>query len=59
MVEEIGHNRPNPRLLEGRHPAQRASARVRRDEVFVANIAEKRYLWTARAFAVVISISGI
>ena len=57
MVEEIGQNRPNPRLLEGRRVSQRSSSRVEKNEVFVANIAEKRYLWTARAFAVVTALS--
>lgn len=58
MVEEIGQNRPNPRLLEGRRSTSgRVSGRGVRDEVFVANIAEKRYLWTARAFAVVTALS--
>ena len=57
MVEEIGQNRPSPRLLEGRRVSQRSSSRVEKNEVFVANIAEKRYLWTARAFAVVTALS--
>lgn len=59
MVEEIGQNRPQSRLLEGRHPARRSSAGASkgRNELFVANIAEKRYLWTARAFAVVTALS--
>lgn len=56
-MEEIGQNRPQTRLLEG----QRRSAPKRKvgknDDLFVANIAEKRYLWTARAFAVVTALS--
>lgn len=58
MVEEIGQNRPQSRLLEGRRPASRNSAaRGTKEDLFVANIAEKRYLWTARAFAVVTALS--
>lgn len=58
MVEEIGQNRPQSRLLEGRRSASRNSAvRGGKEDLFVANIAEKRYLWTARAFAVVTALS--
>ena len=57
MVEEIGQSRPQSRLLEGRNSMRRRPARGARDEVFVANIAEKRYLWTARAFAVITAFS--
>ncbi len=58
MVEEIGQNRPQSRLLEGRRQAgRRAASRASDENVFVANIAEKRYLWTARAFAVVTALS--
>lgn len=58
MVDEIGQNRPQSRLLEGRHPASRKRAvSSGKDDLFVANIAEKRYLWTARAFAVITALS--
>ncbi len=58
MVEEIGQSRPQSRLLEGRHPARRRPAgKSGQEDVFVANIAEKRYLWTARAFAVIAAFS--
>lgn len=59
MVEQLGQNRPNPRLLEGRRrlEGRRPSARKDSDDAFVANIAEKRYLWTARAFAVITAFS--
>ena len=58
MVEEIGQSRPQSRLLEGRHPARRRPAgKSGQEDVFVANIAEKRYLWTARAFAVITAFS--
>ncbi len=57
MVEGLGQQeRPSSRLLEGRRGA-RVETKKARDEVFVANIAEKRYLWTARAFAVVTALS--
>ena len=56
MVEEIGQNRPNPRLLAGRRSAMREKKRDS-DDLFVANIAEKRYLWTARAFAIITAFS--
>lgn len=56
MVAEIQQNRPQSRLLEGRRTASRIPA-SKKEEVFVANIAEKRYLWTARAFAVVTALS--
>ena len=58
MVQEIGQNRPQSRLLEGKRPTgRRATVKAGKDEAFVANIAEKRYLWTARAFAVVTALS--
>ncbi len=58
MVEEIGQNKPQSRLLEGRRQAARkSSSRASNENVFVANIAEKRYLWTARAFAVITALS--
>ena len=56
-MEEIGQNRPQSRFLEGQKrpmPRRRTTAN---EDLFVANIAEKRYLWTARAFAVVTALS--
>lgn len=55
MVAEIEQGKPHPRLLEGR----RVSAAPRKDngDAFVANVAEKRYLWTARAFAIITALS--
>lgn len=38
-------------------PAPRRTQAPKRDNDFVANIAEKRYLWTARAFAIITAIS--
>ena len=43
------------RLADGRQQVRKP--RAGKDEVFVANIAEKRYLWTARAFAVITALS--
>lgn len=58
MVERLDQGRVHARLSDGRRVAQpRMKSKSARDEVFVANIAEKRYLWTARAFAVVTALS--
>ncbi len=59
MVEEIGQDKPQSRLLEGRRriPGRGSSSKSAGEDIFVANIAEKRYLWTARAFAVITAFS--
>lgn len=44
----------NQRRLTGNAPRRRST---RSSELFVANIGEKRYLWTARAFAIVTALS--
>ena len=55
MVKPVENNRANQKLLTG---ARNGDSSLRSDkDVFVANVAEKRYLWTARAFAVVTAIS--
>lgn len=56
-MEEIGQNRPQTRLLEGQKRPSAGRKPSKNDDLFVANIAEKRYLWTARAFAVVTALS--
>ncbi len=63
MVEHLGVNSTQQRLLTNRGaPAQnvrRSSSQGSRrgyDDIIV-NAAERRYLWTARAFAVVVAIS--
>lgn len=57
MVDRIGQNRPQNRLLAGQTmPRQRSEGRGE-EEPFVFNVAEKRYLWTARAFAIVTALS--
>ena len=58
MVESIEQqSRPQARLIAGRRAAAKSSATKSDSELFVANVAEKRYLWTARAFAVVTALS--
>lgn len=54
MAEEIRQNAPGPKQIAGRRGVGTAP---KRREAFVANVAEKRYLWTARAFAVVTALS--
>ena len=59
MAEEIQYGQPQPKMLAGRRspgaPVRRSSKES--DNLFVANVAEKRYLWTARAFAVITALS--
>ena len=61
MVGERVQGQVQHRLTDARQQQPRSAGTVKRrpikDEVFVANIAEKRYLWTARAFAVVTALS--
>ena len=54
-MAEIEGNNTNQKLLGNRRPAPQRS-RVNED-VFVANVGEKRYLWTARAFAIITAVS--
>lgn len=61
MVGERVQGQVQHRLTDARqqHPRPTGAGKKRsvKDEVFVANIAEKRYLWTARAFAVITALS--
>lgn len=59
MVESLqGNNNVEQRLIGSNQPRRAPQAqRPRMENVFVANLAEKRYLWTARAFAIVTAIS--
>jgi type IV secretory pathway component VirB8 len=59
MAGETIQGQVHQRLTDGRANAGRPAGRSRpaKDDVFVANIAEKRYLWTARAFAVITALS--
>lgn len=57
MANALGGNNTEQRLIGSRaQAAPRSNARANAD-VFVANVAEKRYLWTARAFAIITAIS--
>lgn len=56
MDNRLGGNNTQQRLIGGQTAPQSASRRESGD-VFVANVGEKRYLWTARAFAIITAIS--
>ena len=55
MATPVGTNRTNQRLLAGN--GMTAKSNMSSKNTFVANVAEKRYLWTARAFAIITAIS--
>lgn len=59
MAESLGGNNTKQRLIGGRAAPRQARPQPRRgnEDVFVANVGEKRYLWTARAFAIITAIS--
>lgn len=62
MVNQLGDNNANQKLIGGyvaqkSAPRQSSAYRRNKNETFVANTNEKRYLWTARAFAIVVAIS--
>lgn len=64
MADQLGINSTKQRLIGSEQTrsamAQRASVRQnlnQSEDTFVVNASEKRYLWTARAFAVVTAIS--
>ena len=54
MVEKIEGAAVRRKMIANSRRGEHASAD---SEVFVANIGEKRYLWTARAFAVITALS--
>lgn len=59
MSNQLGNN-TEKRLLTGREVGARPRVSPRQEDrrgAFVANNSEKRYLWTARAFAVITAIS--
>ena len=56
MANRLGASNTEQRLIGRGNGPNTASAR-RNADVFVANVGEKRYLWTARAFAVIMAIS--
>lgn len=55
MADRIEGNQ-NPRRLIGSN-MRRPRVKPRTGDLFVANVGEKRYLWTARAFAVITALS--
>ena len=55
MVEQLPEGGSNQKLLGG---SKAAPIKARADkDIFVGNVGEKRYLWVARAFAVITAIS--
>ena len=56
MAQQLGNNNSNQRLL-GNSSVRRKRDSYSSSDVFVANVAEKRYLWTARAFAIIMAVS--
>lgn len=60
MADQLGTNNTQQRLISSRQQRTTSSAtrKINRNEdSIVVNASEKRYLWTARAFAVVTAIS--
>ena len=59
MVGESIQGQEQHKLTDARRQAVRpvGKSRAKSEDVYVANIAEKRYLWTARAFAVITALS--
>ena len=53
MANQLEGNNTQQKLIGGAAPQRQA----RNEDVFVANVGEKRYLWTARAFAIITAIS--
>lgn len=54
MPNQLEENNTQQKLIGG---APRVKRQSRSEDVFVANVGEKRYLWTARAFAIITAIS--
>lgn len=57
MVNQLGNNNTTQRLLESGRSSQKSARQAQSREAFVANNNEKRYLWTARAFAIITVVS--
>ncbi len=55
MPNQLEGNNTQQKLIGGAAP--RVKRQPRSEDVFVANVGEKRYLWTARAFAIITAIS--
>lgn len=56
MAEQLEGNQPSRRMISGNGP-RRSAPKVSSADLFVANVGEKRYLWTARAFAIITALS--
>lgn len=61
MADRLGIDNTQQRLLAGRGAAPRKVVRQTRpkknDDEVIVNASEKRYLWTARAFAIIVAVS--
>ena len=55
MANQLDGNNTQQTLIGG--AARQPQRQARNEDVFVANVGEKRYLWTARAFAIITAIS--
>lgn len=55
MANQLEGNNTQQKLIGD--AARQPRRQVRNEDVFVANVGEKRYLWTARAFAIITAIS--
>ena len=55
MANQLEGNNTQQKLIGG--AARQPPRQARNEHVFVANVGEKRYLWTARAFAIITAIS--
>lgn len=55
MANQLEGNNTQQKIIGG--AARQPQRQARNEDVFVANVGEKRYLWTARAFAIITAIS--
>lgn len=56
MADQLGVHNVKQQLIGSNRPSSQRNAAVYRENI-VVNASEKRYLWTARAFAVIVAIS--
>lgn len=57
MANRLEGNNTKTRLIGGDSARRSSTPQAGSGEVFVANVGEKRYLWTARAFAIITALS--
>lgn len=58
MADRLGVNNVEQKLIgSAATPQQRRGPVSAKDEAIIVNASEKRYLWTARAFAVIVAVS--